>query len=50
MDVMFKVGERHDFKVFFHENLSKVLMVQEKRNWSLATDTELIYFLQVKHQ
>jgi glutamine synthetase len=37
MDVMQK-AERHDLKVLFHENHSKV-NGSGKHNWSLATDT-----------
>ena len=40
MDVMSKVGERHDFKVLFHEKPFKGVNGSGKHNnWSLATDT-----------
>ena len=40
MDVMQKVGERHDFKVLFHEKPFKGVNGSGKHNnWSLATDT-----------
>jgi len=40
MDVMNKVGERHDFKVLFHEKPFKGVNGSGKHNnWSLATDT-----------
>ncbi|WP_244220141.1 glutamine synthetase III [Flavobacterium psychrophilum] len=40
MDVMHKVGERHDFKVLFHEKPFKGVNGSGKHNnWSLATDT-----------
>jgi glutamine synthetase len=39
MDVMQKVGERHDFKVLFHEKPFKGVNGSGKHNnWSLATD------------
>ncbi|WP_445454141.1 glutamine synthetase III family protein [Flavobacterium sp. 25HG05S-40] len=40
MDVMSKVGERHDFKVLFHEKPFQGVNGSGKHNnWSLATDT-----------
>ncbi|WP_396145923.1 glutamine synthetase III [Flavobacterium sp.] len=40
MDVMSKVGERHDFMVLFHEKPFKGVNGSGKHNnWSLATDT-----------
>ena len=40
MDVMHKVGERHNFKVLFHEKPFKGVNGSGKHNnWSLATDT-----------
>lgn len=40
MDVMSKVGERHDFKVLFHEKPFKGVNGSGKHNnWSMATDT-----------
>ena len=40
MDVMQKVGERHNFKVLFHEKPFKGVNGSGKHNnWSLATDT-----------
>ena len=40
MDVMSKVGERHDFKVLFHEKpFMGVNGSGKHNNWSLATDT-----------
>ena len=40
MDVMQKVGERHDFKVLFHEKPFKGVNGSGKHNnWSMATDT-----------
>ena len=40
MDVMQKVGERHDFKVLFHEKPFKGINGSGKHNnWSMATDT-----------
>ncbi|RKS03541.1 MULTISPECIES: glutamine synthetase III [unclassified Flavobacterium] len=40
MDVMSKVGERHDFKILFHEKPFKGVNGSGKHNnWSLATDT-----------
>jgi glutamine synthetase len=40
MDVMQKVGERHDLKVLFHEKPFKGVNGSGKHNnWSLATDT-----------
>ncbi|RAR46552.1 glutamine synthetase III family protein [Flavobacterium lacus] len=40
MDVMSKVGERHDFAVLFHEKPFKGVNGSGKHNnWSLATDT-----------
>lgn len=40
MDVMQKVGERHDFKVLFHEKPFKGVNGSGKHNnWSLATNT-----------
>ena len=40
MDAMQKVGERHDFKVLFHEKPFKGVNGSGKHNnWSLATDT-----------
>ena len=37
---MQKVGERHDFKVLFHEKPFKGVNGSGKHNnWSLATDT-----------
>ncbi|MFN6039354.1 MAG: glutamine synthetase type III, partial [Bacteroidota bacterium] len=40
MDVMSKVGERHDFKVLFHEKPFKGVNGSGKHNnWSLATNT-----------
>ncbi len=40
MDVMTKVGERHSFKVLFHEKPFKGVNGSGKHNnWSLATDT-----------
>jgi glutamine synthetase len=40
MDVMQKVGERHDFKVLFHEKPFKGVNGSGKHNnWSLATDS-----------
>jgi len=40
MDVMQKVGERHDFKVLFHEKPFKGVNGSGKHNnWSLSTDT-----------
>jgi glutamine synthetase len=40
MDVMSKVGERHDFKVLFHEKPFKGINGSGKHNnWSMATDT-----------
>lgn len=40
MDVMQKVGERHDFRVLFHEKPFKGVNGSGKHNnWSLATDT-----------
>jgi glutamine synthetase len=39
MDVMQKVAERHDLKVLFHENHSRVNGSGKHNNWSLATDT-----------
>ncbi len=40
MDVMNKIGERHDFKVLFHEKPFKGVNGSGKHNnWSLATDT-----------
>ncbi|WP_293871904.1 glutamine synthetase III [Flavobacterium sp.] len=40
MDVMSKVGERHDFKVLFHEKPFQGVNGSGKHNnWSMATDT-----------
>ncbi|MFM2231047.1 MAG: Glutamate--ammonia ligase [Bacteroidota bacterium] len=40
MDVMYKVAERHDFKVLMHEKPFKGVNGSGKHNnWSLATDT-----------
>lgn len=40
MDVMQKVGERHDFKILFHEKPFKGVNGSGKHNnWSMATDT-----------
>ena len=40
MDVMQKIGERHDFKILFHEKPFKGVNGSGKHNnWSLATDT-----------
>ena len=40
MDVMSKIGERHDFKILFHEKPFKGVNGSGKHNnWSLATDT-----------
>ena len=40
MDVMSKVGERHDFKILFHEKPFKGVNGSGKHNnWSMATDT-----------
>ncbi len=40
MDVMQKVGERHDFRVLFHEKPFKGINGSGKHNnWSMATDT-----------
>jgi glutamine synthetase len=38
-----KVAERHDLKVLFHEKPFKVNGSGKHNNWSLATDTGLIY-------
>jgi glutamine synthetase type III len=49
MDVMQKLVNVMIFKVFPRKTF-KGVNGSGKRNWSLATDTGLIYFLQVKHQ
>lgn len=45
MDVMSKVGERHDFKVLFHEKPFQGVNGSGKHNnWSMATDTGVNLF------
>ena len=46
MDVMQKVGERHDFKVLLHEKPFKGVNGSGKHNnWSMATDTGINLFV-----